>query len=77
MATVEKISEPVGNQTPDVHEWRRTLRSPSPSARNGRSRTRSRTPSPAAHGVVSSLRSRSPSPSRVTIVKHNLPKKGN
>ncbi|KAL8577252.1 hypothetical protein ACOMHN_022440 [Nucella lapillus] len=66
--SAEKISDPVGCQTPDVYQWRRSLRSPSP----GRSRngvTRSRSPSPSMRGH-SSLRSRSPSPSRVTIIKH-------
>ena len=75
MSAPGKISEPVGSQTPDVHEWRRSLRSPSPGggggggqrARNGLSRSRS--PSPAMRGRTS-LRSRSPSPSRVTIIKH-------
>ncbi|KAK7475895.1 hypothetical protein BaRGS_00032863 [Batillaria attramentaria] len=74
----DKISEPVGVQTPDVHEWRRSLRSPSPSGKEGRNplsqsqptpKLRSRSPSPGALGRTS-LRSRSPSPSRVTIVKH-------
>ncbi|KAK7091861.1 hypothetical protein V1264_009486 [Littorina saxatilis] len=67
MTTVDKISEPAGCQTPDVHQWRQSLRSPSPSGRN--KVARSRTPSPGGRGRTS-LRSRSPSPSRVTIIKH-------
>ncbi|GFO26262.1 paramyosin-like isoform x2 [Plakobranchus ocellatus] len=68
----EKFADLGGNQTPDVLEWRRSLRSPSPTAdlRSSRSMDggprslRSRTPSPLRSKTVRGrkLRSRSPSP---------------
>lgn len=64
----DKISEPVGPQTPDVHYWRRSLRSPSHDVNERSSRIdgftrglRSRTPSP-AHSKSGRERMRSPSP---------------
>ena len=68
----ERFTDDGGNQTPDVLEWRRSLRSPSPGADQRSSRNmeagtrslRSRTPSPLRSKTVRSrkLRSRSPSP---------------
>lgn len=76
--SVGKISEPVGTQTRDVHEWRKSLRSQSPSAgaiHNALSQTtplhHSRSPSPSSQTGRTGLRSRSPSPSRASIIKHS------
>ncbi|CAL1533196.1 unnamed protein product [Lymnaea stagnalis] len=52
----DKISEPFGAQTPGVHEWRQSLRSPSPAGYPRSSRS--------MDGVSKSLRSRTPSPRR-------------
>ncbi|KAK6960114.1 cilia- and flagella-associated protein 58-like isoform X1 [Biomphalaria glabrata] len=51
----DKISQPLGSQTPDVHEWRRSLRSPSP----GRGL---QTNQSLDSSLIKTLRSRSPSP---------------
>lgn len=64
MAMAERISEPCGHQTSDVNDWRRSLRSPSPSGQVPTHSLRSRTPSPVRKRSARerTLRSRSPSP---------------
>lgn len=45
MTETGRISEPIGSQGPDVLEWSRSLRSPSPT-HHSQQKLRSRSPSP-------------------------------
>lgn len=69
MTETGRISEPIGSQGPDVLEWSRSLRSPSPT-HHSHQNLRSRSPSPSR---VTSARSHTKKGAYLTEVQQSLP----
>uniref|UniRef100_K1RGX1 Uncharacterized protein n=1 Tax=Magallana gigas TaxID=29159 RepID=K1RGX1_MAGGI len=69
MTETGRISEPIGSQGPDVLEWSRSLRSPSPT-HHSHQKLRSRSPSPSR---VTSARSHTKKGAYLTEVQQSLP----